>query len=540
MLSRARLVQITVFAVLLFASSLFVWLARRPPAISEVQPLAAVPGEEIVVSGRNFGTDGRLVIEQFRIPPAAIHSWDERELRFRLPEQVRSGLLRVQTEAGESNAIFIINNHDLPQGGAVRRPDVRSMNETDLVPGDVISIFGDGFGTRRQESEVTFRHDSSNTTTVLSADSFWIVHWSDRQIRIAVPPDLPQGSTTLLINDHPIPIPLDSLGSTGTATLGSPEIHRLNHRITLLGDHEERVISVFALPSTTLQKPLARVYSDDSLVRWSNSRVPEVWLNTLPASAGRGDRDEHGSWDITIEDEVERRSIRWELPNRPPASALNDPDFVAAFSRYLTSDDGVPVTHPRVIELRQQNVNMRNSLPQMLRQIHQIVINTLEPDPDGTSSLINALTGEAAKAEVYADLSAALLRNTGIPARRNHGILILDDDTSVDHSWVEAFLPTVGWVPIDPALGDGMHRERTERMTTFYGDNRINSTIGALDSRRVVFHLDGSAIPRIFPQGTMLVSSRWGGRTHLRAEVPRNSAPLENEAVLWHEPEIIN
>lgn len=521
-------------------SALFVWLARRPPSISEVSPVTATPGEEIVVAGRNFGSDGRLEIEQFRIPPSAIRSWGEREIRFHLPEQVRSGLLRVRTESGESNAIFIINSRDLPQGGTVRQPVVRSMNETDLIPGEIISIFGDGFGTRRRESKVSLVHDSSNSAVVLHAHTFWVMHWSDRQIRLLVPPGLPSGSTTLLINDHPIPIPLESIGPAGTVTLGPVETHRIENIVSSNGDHGEMVIAVFTVPGSSVQTPLSREFSDESLIDWDDSQSSEVWIHTPPAPTGRGDRDDNAVWEMRITDEVERRAIRWEFSTLPPATALSAPEFSSAFSRYLTSDDGVPVMHPGVVELRNRSVNMRNTLPQLLRQIHQIVINTLEPDPEGTSSLTDAFAGEAARAEVYADLAAALLRNAGIPARRNHGVLILDDDTGVDHSWVEAFLPAVGWVPLDPALGDGMHQARTEALTLYYGEDRRTSTVGAIDSRRVTLHVDGPTVVRIFPQGSMLVASRWGGRTSLRAEFSRNSSSVPEGAVLWHEPEIIN
>ena len=56
----------------------------------------------------------------------------------------------------------------------------------------------------------------------------------------------------------------------------------------------------------------------------------------------------------------------------------------------------------------------------------------------------------------FSDLFIALLRANNIPSRRVVGLFIAPVNGEVSweyHVWCEAWVPTVGWVPFDPALG---------------------------------------------------------------------------------------
>jgi len=60
----------------------------------------------------------------------------------------------------------------------------------------------------------------------------------------------------------------------------------------------------------------------------------------------------------------------------------------------------------------------------------------------------------------FSHAAVALLRILGIPARYTSGYLYRDSDRELEtHSWCEAFLPSVGWVGLDPThrelAGDG-------------------------------------------------------------------------------------
>ena len=80
----------------------------------------------------------------------------------------------------------------------------------------------------------------------------------------------------------------------------------------------------------------------------------------------------------------------------------------------------------------------------------------------------------------YADLTIALSRAAGIPARYYEGLLYLenktDDLAKTEHAWLDVYLPGTGWVAMDPTLG----RTLVNRDTYFahYTPNHIIVTTG--------------------------------------------------------------
>lgn len=95
----------------------------------------------------------------------------------------------------------------------------------------------------------------------------------------------------------------------------------------------------------------------------------------------------------------------------------------------------------------------------LVRQVNEGVYKNFEYVPKHTlvsSPIAHALKDRKGVCQDFAQIMIALLRQIRIPARYVSGYVFhnpREKDRSVDgatHAWVEAFLPTLGWVGFDP------------------------------------------------------------------------------------------
>ncbi len=71
------------------------------------------------------------------------------------------------------------------------------------------------------------------------------------------------------------------------------------------------------------------------------------------------------------------------------------------------------------------------------------------------ASVADALDLGGGVCQDYAHLALALLRMMGVPARYVSGYLFRPSSAELEtHAWVEAFLPSVGWIGLDPTHGE--------------------------------------------------------------------------------------
>lgn len=104
------------------------------------------------------------------------------------------------------------------------------------------------------------------------------------------------------------------------------------------------------------------------------------------------------------------------------------------------------------------DVRRRDDPLTLLRELNTAIYGTLEymPNVTGVDSPIDeALTARRGVCQDFAHIMLALVRGIGIPCRYVSGYLFHRDDADrsaedATHAWVEAWLPTCGWVGFDP------------------------------------------------------------------------------------------
>ena len=125
--------------------------------------------------------------------------------------------------------------------------------------------------------------------------------------------------------------------------------------------------------------------------------------------------------------------------------------YTANGSKYLIDD-------PYIQELSRKIVGAETNPYWMARKIFDHVRNTLEYKHEGgwntAPVVLQRGTGSCSE---YTFSFIALCRAAGIPARYTGGLVVRGDDASFDdmfHRWPEVYLPTYGWIPMDPQGGD--------------------------------------------------------------------------------------
>ena len=95
----------------------------------------------------------------------------------------------------------------------------------------------------------------------------------------------------------------------------------------------------------------------------------------------------------------------------------------------------------------------------LLRRLKHQLYESFEYAPKSTrvdSPIDDALAARRGVCQDFAHVMIALVRNMGIPCRYVSGYLFhshTGDERSVDgasHAWVEAWLPSLGWIGLDP------------------------------------------------------------------------------------------
>jgi transglutaminase-like putative cysteine protease len=138
--------------------------------------------------------------------------------------------------------------------------------------------------------------------------------------------------------------------------------------------------------------------------------------------------------------------------------------------------------NPQIAALASKLSQGKGTVCQQVRAFYDYIGNTLVYTYNGANWGAQAALGPmGADCTEYSDLLVALSRAQGIPARYFEGLLYLDKGTdalaTTEHSWPDVYMPSVGWVALDPTLG----RPQVNRDLYFahYTPDHIIVTLGA-------------------------------------------------------------
>lgn len=125
---------------------------------------------------------------------------------------------------------------------------------------------------------------------------------------------------------------------------------------------------------------------------------------------------------------------------------------------YTEAELHVESENPQVISLSDELAHDHLTACEKVRAFYDFVGNELVYSYNGGNWGAQAALGKmGADCTEYASLMMALSRAAGIPARYIEGLNFTPEGEEKlarqEHAWLEVFLPSIGWTPMDPTLG---------------------------------------------------------------------------------------
>ena len=148
------------------------------PSITGCSSYNGNVGDPITINGYNFGTSRRSSGVTFNGVTASTTSFTNSSVTATVPAGATSGPLAVYDWEGTSSNKVNFYVEETPPA-----PHISGLSKTSGHPGEVLTIFGTGFGFVQGASTASFNGTNAST----------INHWSDSQIDAVIPKDATTG-----------------------------------------------------------------------------------------------------------------------------------------------------------------------------------------------------------------------------------------------------------------------------------------------------------------------------------------------------------
>lgn len=552
-MKRPRARPFILASLLIAAAAAF--LLYNKPWIEMLEPSGLDPGGILSVKGRSFGSrrgSGAVLVDSVPLTASSYVSWEDGEIRVRVPESMDSGIVTVRTIFGTSNPDIAIRKNLLPVppppgGQNVAGPVILSISPQEAKTGYLVTIEGLNFGTDLQSSVVRFSSDAAQTARFLeegragsltprgllpyvepAASTGLYESWDDKHIVVRIPEGTGSGPVivrTPLGDSNAVQLKMAK--ASGSKTLADQAVYSIRQRVTVKPPARAGAGSLLLY----LPRPLEGY---GQFAAAAPESVPPAEIDAYGGVAAYriGDLSGLSGKELTIE----RTSLVSVYAVETELSSCKDdfpggkiPPFLSAF---VSADAFVPSDDADIVALARK-LAAKAGYPQKKAELARdwLVSNMRwKPGSDGKNAdPASALRAKLATSREYSLLAAAMLRAAQVPAVPVSGFLLRKNGTAIPHWWLEYYLPAVGWIPWDPVLALGARPGGFDA-----GLAETERYFGCLDNRRVAMS-----------RGVQEVSSLAGLPRKERRKVDWSMQTLFEEAdsadyqTVWHDPELL-
>ncbi len=512
------------------------------PRIDRIDPGIGEPGQVVRIEGRNFGAErGEARVEVDGVSPTASSylSWSDGAVSLRLPASVDSGLVRVVTRHGPSNAKLFMNRARLPvraEGARAGRsgPFIASISPDAGPVGSLLVIDGLDFGANRGNAAVAFtwtadqyaspQGNQSAPTAVANPESdLGYESWSDKEIKVRVPDGAASGAVTIVRDKA-------KSNSAFFRVAEAPGTKRYYDRRTYALSQSISVSKVKASGPNELYfltpKPAETAYQRVVVL----SQEPLPLVPDYRGTAIFRFKDVAAGAELSLKQTylVQVYAVDCAVnPDRIPPKPQDPPALMA---RYLEADDRVPSASPEIAGLARRIVGGERNPWRAARLVWDWLGKNLAwTGSHEHARPLEALADKSADSYSYALVACALLRAAGLPAIPVAGYLVAPNRAAARHYWVELYVYGLGWAPLDPILGSGA----TLAVECPWEDRQ--RYFGSVDNRHIAFSRGSLVLAPMSPSGRRVAKDR---RWSLQSFYEEAAGALESYSSFWGDVEV--
>jgi transglutaminase-like putative cysteine protease len=487
-------------------------MAGSPPRLESITPTHGKPGDVMILSGRNFGNPRETAeVRISGISPTSqdYTEWTDTRISLRIPDEATSGIVYVLTKSGRSGGLLFISQSDIPQpaSGASRPGDPYIVNKDSPVQpsaarvGDLITIYGMNFGLEKGSSEVYFTWSglqnaaggSLDLSNLVPARDYNLdyVSWSDREIRLRVPDGAASGNILVKSDKGTSNAAYFVVNrGAGSKTYSSARKYSVQYAMN--------VTVAAAAAENTLYLWMPRILpTPEQRTIESVAQDPAPLLDTTAASLySFTNLQKGGKYKVSMSWMFDRYAVATQVnPGDVPAYATAS----ELYATFTAPDPLVPSTASDVARAAALAVGGEKNPWLKARRIYDWLLAQLTYSP-AAGDTVAALRTKKGNAFAYSSLYCALLRAAGVPARMVAGYLVGDAGQQTRrHFWDEFYVETLGWIPVDPTLGD--QKTLLPNAPTADFDARVYY-FGNLDNQHIAFTKGLVEVNQMNPSGS--------------------------------------
>ena len=506
-----------IFAFLLFIALIGVYvyfqhLQVDTPEIISINPEIGNPGDILEIQGLRFGENEdpskrkkpyncsvfigsrRLVLSDYLL-------WSDEKIEIKLPSDIKSGRLWVETEKGKSNVMLFTNRQEIPvtvsSFHTPGMPYIDQISGHDPSIGDTIVIHGSGFGYEQGGSYVLFplKEPEDSVSEVRefapSYGEFAYESWSDTEIQLLIPDGATSGSICVVTNaGKSNPFHLEMYEPKNQKQYVSPAGYQIEYDLEVHNFGEDKNNTVYVWLPEFITCPEQRNTETVSDRRPSLASYRGTSLYTF-----QGD-------ELSPTSVLHNTAIfqRYRTMSKIDTSDIRrDYKTGSDFYKNYTREEEIISRSASGADRELKRTGVSKNPYLMCRNIYNQIIKLKRDSP-----------------LEYAMLFTAMARKSGIPARPVSGFLVDKDNSCRLHYWAEFFIMGIGWLPVDPQL----------------------KAFATLDSDHVTFSRGTVELPLVNPTGTVLEPKyHMYSFQNIYSEVLGKS---DTVAVLWDDMKVVS